>query len=207
MAKTLKDSFKELYEIAESQGGYFTAKQASMAGYSTRMQTYHAHAGDWEREWRGIYRLKFFPNPLPDDLIVWYLWSSDRSGKPEGVFSHDTALELHQLSTWTSKRFHMTVPKDFKRQVMPKPLRLHKAELKPSEITKVGKVEVTTVIRTLLDLLKSETVQRHHLVEAMYEARKRGLITKSDLVHDLNDEEIGLIGKLLGESQGYRPEA
>jgi hypothetical protein len=41
MAKVLKDSFQQLYEIADSQGGFFTAKQAASVGYSTRMQTYH----------------------------------------------------------------------------------------------------------------------------------------------------------------------
>src|SRR5581483_6800644 len=144
MVKALKTNFEELYEIADSQGGYFTAKQAASVGYSTRMQTYHVQTGDWEREWRGIYRLHFYPNPRPDDLIVWYLWSSDRSGKPEGVYSHDTALELYELSSWTSNRLHMTVPKDFKRSSIPSPLRLHKAELAKSNITKVGVVAATT---------------------------------------------------------------
>lgn len=208
MAKVLKDSFQQLYEIADSQGGYFTAKQAASAGYSTRMQTYHVQAGDWEREWRGIYRLRFYPNPRPDDLIVWYLWSCDRSGKPEGVYSHDTALELHELSTWTGNRLHMTVPKGFKRRSIPEALRLHTAELRHFEITRVGKVPVTTVVRTFLDLLQANSVQRHHLLEAMQEARERGLIVPSDLTNPFwTAEERELLKALAEESRSYVTEA
>lgn len=208
MAKVLKDSFQQLYEIADSQGGYFTAKQAASVGYSTRMQTYHVQTGDWEREWRGIYRLRFYPHPRPDDLMVWYLWSSDRSGKPEGVYSHDTALELHELSTWTGNRLHMTVPKGFKRRSVPKGLRLHQAELRHFEITQVGRVAVTTVVRTLLDLLHANSVQRHHLLEAMQDARKRGLIAPSDLVNPWwTAEDRELLKALADESRSYVTEA
>lgn len=206
MAK-LKDNFHQLYEIADSQGGFFTAKQAASVGYSTRMQTYHLQAGDWEREWRGIYRLRFYPNPRPDDLIVWYLWSSDRAGKPEGTYSHDTALELHELSTWTGNRLHMTVPKDFKRRLVPRALSLHKAELRHFEVTQIEKVAVTTVVRTFLDLLHGKSTQRHHLLEAMQEARKRGLVVPSDFVNPCwSSEDRKLLKTLADESLSYTTE-
>jgi predicted transcriptional regulator of viral defense system len=208
MAKALKDSFQQLYEIADSQGGFFTAKQAAAVGYSTRMQTYHVKTGDWEREWRGIYRLRFYPNVRPDDLMVWYLWSSDRNGKPEGVYSHDTALQLHELSTWTGSRLHMTVPKDFKRRSAPEALRLHRADLRHYEITRVGQIAVTTVVRTLLDLLHANLVQRHHLIEAMQDGRKRGLIVPSDLVNPCwTTEDRELLKALADESRSYVTEA
>lgn len=207
MAKTLKDNFQQLYEIADSQDGYFTAKQATVVGYSTRMQTYNVQSGDWQREWRGIYRLRFYPNPRPDDLMVWYLWSSNRGGKPEGVYSHDTALELHELSTWTSNRLHMTVPKDFNRRSVPRTLRLHMAELRHFEITQVGKIAVTTVVRTFLDLLHAGSLQRHHLLEAMQDARKRGLIVPSDFEnHWWSADDRDLLKGLADESRSYMPE-
>ena len=208
MAKILKDSFQQLYEIADSQGGFFTAKQAAAIGYSTRMQTYNVQAGEWEREWRGIYRLHFYPNLRPDDLMVWYLWSCDRSGIPEGVYSHDTALNLHELSTWTANRLHMTVPHDFKRRPVPKTLRLHKSDLRHYEITKIRQIAVTTVTKTLLDLLHANSVQRHHLVEAMQDARKRGLIVPSDLINPCwTPKDRELLKKLADESNSYVTEA
>lgn len=208
MVKLLKDNFQQLFEIADSQGGYFTARQAVSAGYSSRMQTYKVQSGEWEREWRGIYRLRFYPNPRPDDLMVWYLWSADRAGKPEGVYSHDTALELHKLSTWTGKKLHMTVPPGFKRRVVPQALRLHQADLRHFEITQIDRVAVTTVARALLDLLQSKSVPRHHLLEAMQEATKRGLITQSDLVSSwLAADERQLLKQLAEESRTHVTEA
>jgi len=206
--KALKDNFQQLYEIADSQAGYFTAKQAAAVGYSTRMQTYHVKAGDWEREWRGIYRLRFYPNHRPDDLMVWYLWSADRAGRPEGVYSHDTALELHQLSTWTGNRLHMTVPKEFKRRIVPRSLRLHKSDLRHFEIVTIERVAVTTIVRTFLDLLHDQSIQRHHLLEAMQEARKNGLILQSDMASAyLTDSDRMLLQSLADDSRTYQTEA
>jgi len=208
MVKTLRDNFHQLFEIADSQGGYFTAKQATEAGFSTRMQTYHVQTGDWEREWRGVYRLHLYPNPRPDDLMVWYLWSADRSGTPSGVYSHDTALELYDLSTWSGRRLYMTVPKTFKRRSVPEALRLHRAELRHFEIAQERKVSVTTVVRTFLDLHYSKTIQHHHLVEAMQDARKRGLIAPTDLESPwLSETDRKLLHSLNDEGISYRTEA
>lgn len=208
MPKVLKDSFDQLYEVADSQAGYFTARQALDAGYSDRMQTYHVQTGDWLREWRGIYRLRHYPNPRPDDLMVWYLWSNNRDGKPQGVYSHDTALELHELSTWTSSHMHMTVPKDFRRSKIPPALQLHYADLRSFETTTIRQVPVTTPVRTMLDLALDSKVQRHHILEAMQEARKRGLIVPSDLTAKwLSDQERQTLHALETESIKYRPEA
>lgn len=204
---SISTNFEKLYEIADSQSGLFTSQQAEEAGFSRRMQTYHAQTGDWKREWRGVYRLNFYPQQTTTDLMVWYLWSSDRDGKPQGVYSYDTALELHNLSTWTSNRLHMTVPSEFKRRVIPKPLRLHTQDLRHFEIATTSKVQVTTPIRTILDLLKVKTVAHHHLIEAWQQARSRGLIVTSDLKSPLwSREELNSLKMLDIESQTYKAE-
>jgi len=86
--QTSKESQKELYQVAESQGGYFTAKQAASLGFASNKRAYHVHAGNWLREHRGIYRLALFPEPDRSDLILWWLWSRDRSDQPSGIYSH-----------------------------------------------------------------------------------------------------------------------
>jgi len=208
MPKILKQSFNELYEIAESQAGYFTAKQALAAGYSDRMQTYHVQTGDWIREWRGIYRLRHYPNPRPDDLMLWYLWSADREGTPRGVYSHETALELHELSSWTSARLDMTVPKYFRRSVVPSQLSFHYADLESKDIAWVRQVPVTTPIRTILDVVHGQRVQRHHIIEAMQDAGRQGLILRSDLTSKaLSEEDKQILLDLDAESKNYSPEA
>lgn len=201
-------SFPQLHEIADSQGGYFTARQALGAGYSDRMQTYHVKTGDWIREWRGIYKLRYYPYPRPDDLMLWYLWSSNKEGVPQGVYSHDTALDLHELSNWTSSKMHMTVPKDFRRSKIPDALQLHYGDVRQFETTIIRQVRVTTPTRTLLDLAAGNYLQKHHLVEAMRDARRRGLILTTDLDAPwLSADERRTLHALDVESRAYAPES
>jgi predicted transcriptional regulator of viral defense system len=82
------------------------------------------------REERGVYRLSQFPLPPRPDLMVWQLWSRNRQGEPQGVFSHATALSLHELSDVLAATLHMTVPPGFRRMAaIPEVLRLHRARL------------------------------------------------------------------------------
>jgi hypothetical protein len=47
--------------------------------------------------------------------MLWYLWSQNRQEVPEGTYSHDTALSLHELSDIMPSKLHMTVPREFRR--------------------------------------------------------------------------------------------
>jgi predicted transcriptional regulator of viral defense system len=189
-----KDKLTALFEVAEPQDGYFTAKQAHAAGYSQRMQSYHVSNGDWEREQRGVFRLKHFRDRF-DDYMVWYLWSNNRQGKSQGVFSHDTALAIHELSTWTANKIHMTVPKRFRRfKEIPAGLQLHYGDLSQEFVSIKNRVPVTTPLKTLLDLLASEVVPRHHLLEAMQQCVQAGLIHRNDILDaDLTKTERQLL--------------
>ena len=53
---------KMLYQIAENQLGYFTAKQAKSAGYLSKNHAYHVKQDHWIREYRSIYRLANLPH-------------------------------------------------------------------------------------------------------------------------------------------------
>jgi hypothetical protein len=44
-----KAVFETLFEIAEGQQGYFTAKQAADAGYRLGSQVHHVKSGNWVR--------------------------------------------------------------------------------------------------------------------------------------------------------------
>ena len=76
-----------LFEIADEQQGYFTAKQAADAGYLLGSQAHHVKAGNWVRVHRGIYRPARFPQSADEQLVIYSLWSRNRAGKPEGVYS------------------------------------------------------------------------------------------------------------------------
>ena len=94
-AKTVSDA---LFGIAEEQQGYFTAKQATDAGNRLGTQAHHVKSGNWVHVERGIYRLAGFPHSPEEQLVIYALWSRNRVGEPEGIYSNQTALSVHELS-------------------------------------------------------------------------------------------------------------
>lgn len=177
-----KEAARRLHEVAQSQQGFFTTKQAIRAGFSEKTHSYHVNARNWIREHRGIYRLADFPPPERPDLMLWYLWSQDRKEQPEGTYSHDTALSLHELSDIMPSKLHMTVPRDFRRNSrIPEILVLHRAQLDPSEVQEVHGVRVTRALRTIMDLLRSGHVDRSQMKLAVDEAIRRGLIARREI--------------------------
>ena len=181
---------KELYQLAESQSGYFTTKQASALGYASNKRIYHVRARNWVREHRGIYRLARFPEPDRPDLILWMLWSRDRSDQPTGVFSHQTALSLHDLTDANPARLDLTVPAGFRRGTpIPKVLRLHRGDVPPEDGEIIFGVPVTNAMRTILDVWTEGSLPRPDLREAFRESTKRGAITKTQVANCQRDAE------------------
>ena len=182
MKRSSQESEARLFAMAESQGGYFTAKQAEEAGFDRTNHAYHVRAGNWEREHRGIFRLAHFPANERPDLVRWSLWSRNRQDHPQGVYSHQTALSIHDLSDVMPSKLHMTVPLKFrKNSKIPPVIVLHHADL-PDEATeeRTG-FRVTRPMRTILDLSESQELSPDLLAQAFAAARKRGLITESEV--------------------------
>jgi len=151
--RSAKESARALYAIASRQQGYFTASQARASGYRDSVHAYHVRNGDWERAWRGIYRLAFYPSPARPELVVWSLWTRDRRGRIQGVFSHHTARELQGDGSGDGERLHLTVPPSFRKgSATPAHLVLHKAPLQEGEIERREGYALTTRERTSRDL-------------------------------------------------------
>ena len=68
------------------------------AGFDARNHPYHVKSGYWEKAHRGIYRLVQFPVEPSMQYATWSLWSCNRKGEPQGVYSHETALSIYELS-------------------------------------------------------------------------------------------------------------
>ena len=177
-----REAAKRLYEIAEGQQGFFTTKQAKAAGFAEHTHPYHVHAGNWFREHRGIYRLASFPRGERPDLMLWSLWARNRGEANQGVYSHQTALSLHDLSDVMPAKLHMTVPKSFRRNSeIPRVLVLHFANLSQIDIAAAHGVRVTRPMRTILDLLARGEVPLPTLRQAVREGLRRGIIRRSEI--------------------------
>src|SRR5947208_17160390 len=98
-----KPDWEGLYETALAQEGHFTTQQALDAGYSSQLLVKYLNSGKIIRVRRTVYRLKHFPPGQQEDLVALWLWS-DRAG----IFSHETALMLHELSDILPARAHLT---------------------------------------------------------------------------------------------------
>jgi predicted transcriptional regulator of viral defense system len=173
---------RALTALAATQGGFFTAKQAALIGYTAPKRNYHVHAGNWVRERRGIFRIASQPLPARPDLILWWLWSRNRLDQPQGTFSHQTALSLHELTDAMPARIHMTVQTGFRRgAAIPKALILHVADLVPSEVEQLDGVPVTKPLRTLIDVAISGDVPIDDLQAAFSGAARSGKITRAEI--------------------------
>jgi predicted transcriptional regulator of viral defense system len=198
--RSAKESRRALLLIAEQQQGLFTSWQAREVGYSDAARVYQAKAGNWIRLARGIYQLAEYPVADRPDLVLWSLWSRDAQEVPQGVYSHQTALSIHELTDLNPARLHMTVPRRFRRRSdIPKILILHKADLPDSDVIEMEGYRVTSALRAIVDLLRSGAVHPDVLRSGIQDGLERGQITMDEARRARDD---GLLGDLADEADG-----
>ncbi len=191
----MQSSQKLLFEIAERQEGFFTAKQAINCGFSSKNHQYFVKNGKWIKEGWGIYRLANYPITDRPDLMKWYLWSRNKNDVPQAVFSHETALMLYNLSDIMPDKIHLTVPKKFRKfNKIPKVLKIYKMDLSEQDIRSYLNVKVTTPIRTIIDIIEENIISQDLIYQAIKEAISRGIIIspKKILEHPYLNENLEL---------------
>src|SRR5439155_26354734 len=104
-SRQMGPDWDRLYETALAQEGHFTTQQALDAGYSSQLLVKYLNSGKIIRVRRTVFRPKHFPPGQREDLVALWL-CSDRAG----IFSHDTALMLHELSDLLPSPARLTVP-------------------------------------------------------------------------------------------------
>jgi predicted transcriptional regulator of viral defense system len=167
-----------LYQIAEQQGGYFSAAQAREAGFSYSLLSYHVRNSRFERVRPRVYRLVRFPASPHEDLHV----ASLQAG-PEAVISHDSALALYDLSDRLPDQVHVTIPRTASRRRSG--LKLHTNQLEPEDVTRYKGLPVTAVSRTLVDVATAGLAEEQ-VCQAIREALRRGLVSRESLLRRAN---------------------
>ncbi|MBA3964583.1 MAG: hypothetical protein H0X47_02205 [Nitrospirales bacterium] len=170
----------QLYALAETQGGYFTAADAKDLGYGYPHQHFHVKRGNWIRVDRGIFRLKRFPVSPHEDLIHWWLWS-----RKQGAISHESAAAIYDIGDVLPRKTHLTVPKSY-RKVAPRTVILHKALLPQTDIERREGFFLTTPLRTILDLIQGQ-LDPERLSLVTKDALQKGLVTRNEIFHLLAD--------------------
>ncbi|MFP2927432.1 type IV toxin-antitoxin system AbiEi family antitoxin domain-containing protein [Pyxidicoccus sp. 3LG] len=176
-AQVRRPNWDRLFEFAVGQSGLFTTKQAAEAGYSPQLLVHYVRIGRAVRVLRGVYRLVHFPLQQDEEFVTMWLWSEQ-----QGVFSHETALSMHQLSDVLPNHIHLTLPLAWKKRRLRAPpgVILHHADLTDAERGWWGSVPRTSPARTLNDCAAIH-LSPEFLMQAYYQALHRRLINQSDV--------------------------
>ncbi len=174
--RTGAPSWDALYAFAESQAGYFTTAQGAEAGYSPQLLYKHLRAGRMRRARRGIYRLVHFPTSDREYLVEHWLWA-----QRAGVYSHETALFLHDLCDKLPKRACLLVPESWRarRLRVPEGLALRYGLIDEIERGWLGPIPLTRPARTIRDLVDAR-FSPARIEFALAQARSRGLVTPGE---------------------------
>lgn len=172
----------QLFEIADRQQGFFITRQAEESGFSRSNFHLKIQSGEWIKERRGIYRLAHYPITERPELVLWILWSCNRKGEPQGIWSHDTALDIHELSDVMPSKMHMAVPSNFRRRTdIPRVLNLHFIDIPESDTETGHGYRVTKPLRTLIDVINDGKIAQDQIAQALKEALQRGLISRKEV--------------------------
>jgi predicted transcriptional regulator of viral defense system len=164
-----------LYRVAESQAGYFTAEQAVNAGMDHSMLSYHSRSGGrYQRVRRGLYRFRDFPSAPHEHVMAAWLPLRDAGA----VVSHETALELHDLSDAIADAVHLSLSRAERGQRRRQGVRLHTLSDPPgkAEVRNLAGLPVTSPERTIVDVLETGA-QPEQVEMAIDQAVARGLTT------------------------------
>jgi predicted transcriptional regulator of viral defense system len=164
-----------LFEIASSQHGYFTSSQAEECGVSASLLTYHTRKGQYLRAARGVYRIKNYPTSPREEIVVAWL----AIGKDKAVVSHESALDLHDLSDVIPNAVHLTVPRSLRTVPKLPGVRVHTTtqQLTNAEVTIRDGIRVTSIPRTIVDTAATG-VGPEQIKIAIQQALQRGQTTR-----------------------------
>jgi len=157
----------KLEKLVDENDGLIRTRDAEAAGIPRKYISMMARAGKLERLSQGIY---LSPNAFEDRLFRLQLRCS------YGVYSHETALFLADLSDREPKISMMTVPSGYNaRHLAGEPIKLFYIQ---KELLDLGKTTVKTSFgrtvncynreRTLCDLLRSRSQMDPALVNAAF---------------------------------------
>ena len=202
------DKESRLLQIAEIQQGYFTSRQAVECGFSRANFHRKLRSGKWCKEeiW-GVYRLANYPSTSRPELALWTLWSADRQGNPQGIWSHETALDIHGLSDVAPAKLHMSVPRSFRKSTeIPNNLCLHFVdEIPQSDIEIRQGYRITTPLRTLADVVQ-EGMTQHEQIElaildlAIQKSLIKGLATIQEMEQLLKFTESQVMREVIAKA-------
>ena len=178
--------FIALAEAAADQFGLVTLQDAKRVGYEPKTIVKLAERGQLERISRGVYRVPFIPGGEMQSYMAAALWPQGI----QGVLTHETALDLWDVSDINPATVHITVPRAHRPQrAIPKAYTIHREDLDTQEVTAIQGVPVVRLARAIRQCAELHA-GRDLLEQATRHGRGRGLISVQE--HEQLTRELGL---------------
>ena len=175
-----RSRFSELLALAEQNDGLVTANEARAIGIVDSVLARLTRRGKLERAARGVYRIPYYPTDRLSQCREAVLWARASHGPENVALSHETALAIYGISDVNPSRVHITVPKGARlRRQTPKWITIHREQLLSTEVTTHEGLPVTTVPKSVLDVLKG-TGRSGLARQAIKDARKEGYINAAE---------------------------
>lgn len=173
-----------LFLEASSQHGYFTAAQARVCGLSWDLLSDGTERGKYLRVRRGLYRLRDYPTAPREEVVAAWL----AAGKDTAVVSHESALELLELSDVIPNAIHLTVPRTKRFLSIGPDVVIHTSSkpFKPGEVIERDGIRLRPAGCTILDSAELGTGPEQ-IEMAIALAISRGLVTFAGLASAAED--------------------
>lgn len=139
-------AYTQLAEVANERYGFVTPGDARGLGINPMALVRMAERGQIERRGTGLYRLPLTPASRLDPYMEATLWPRGA----HGVLSHETALELYELSDVHPAKIHITLPRGHRvRRDVPPAYVLHHEDLEPDQITTHEGIAIVTPVHAI----------------------------------------------------------
>lgn len=173
-----------LFNVASGQAGYFTAEQARGCGYSRALLSHHSKTGRFIRVRHALYRLHEYPSSPREHVLAAWL----AAGKEVAVVSHESALDLLDLSDIIPDAVHLTVPRSHRSLPSIPGVKIHTTErpVGPSERQVRDGMVVTSAVRSILDAAQ-KGAGPDQIELAVAQAVERGLANEGEMRRAASD--------------------
>lgn len=193
-----------LFRIASTQHGLFTASQANACGISNSLLRYHAGTGTYIRKQRGVYRFRDYPSYYREHVMEAVL----AAGKDRAVVSHESALELYELSDVLPRATDLTLLRKSNRVPRIPGVKIHLTTRpwKPGEIRTREGIPLTSPERSIIDAADWGTGPEQ-IEMAIIDALDRGMTTPARLratAEDRNSRVQNLVNQSISLAEARR---
>lgn len=166
--------YTELAEFANDNHGFITPDDAREAGVDPINLVRMAERGQLERRGNALYRFPLAAPSLLDAYMEATLWPRG----VEAVISHESALELYELSDVHPRRIHLTVPRAHRiRRQTPAAYRIHHEDLRPRDVGRLEGIPIVTPEHAIRQVHKAK-LGPALVAQAIDHGEKNGRLTR-----------------------------